>query len=116
VLGKLIVVLNLVFAVNLNAQSAGVKKTGFSQDKKIVAVNSYGKPDNSRFTIFPNSGHGKFTARSPEFAEMVIFNSVGEAVYAKRLSKGNNEIDLSKYPKGIYFAQAGNVKTRIIIE
>lgn len=67
------------------------------------------------FNLFPNPSSGQFAILlSGDFDEkessLVVFSSVGEAVYRETVTSGNVkiEVDLSSYPSGIYFVQLSN--------
>lgn len=61
--------------------------------------------------IYPNPSSGMFIIQNNELLtihyELIIYNMLGENVYsrANSLQKKENEIDLSNYPKGIYFVE-----------
>jgi Secretion system C-terminal sorting domain len=72
------------------------------------------------FEIFPNPSQGSFTLQtSASINAVTIFNSIGEAVCTPIVSNEfSNEIDMTGYPKGIYFIQIhteGNIFTEKII-
>jgi len=78
--------------------------------------------------IYPNPSAGVFNLNlelsSPQQLSMRIFNTVGQELTAARygLLSGNitKQIDLSGYPKGVYFLQitgdSGRVTRRIIVD
>ncbi len=67
--------------------------------------------NNSSITIYPNPTNGNFTIRiDGEHAvkpELEIYNTVGEKIYSnsKVHTQASNEINLSEFSKGIYFAK-----------
>ncbi len=78
----------------------------------------------SSFNVFPNPSNGKFTIKNNGFGtpnyKLEIYNVMGEKIYAmdKFLTQTSNDIDLSKTPKGIYFAkiyEGQTILTKIIV-
>lgn len=66
--------------------------------------------------IYPNPSKGKFTiskVNSPGYIE--IYNSIGTRIYSDLEFNPQTtiEIDLSDYPKGIYFVKINNEMNRI---
>ncbi|MCK4288913.1 MAG: T9SS type A sorting domain-containing protein [Bacteroidales bacterium] len=75
----------------------------------VSGINSIAYSDNS-LSIYPNPNNGVFSIalqNTVAKSEVEIYNVHGEKVYAisnvKRIT--SNEIDLSKFPKGIYFVK-----------
>jgi hypothetical protein len=65
-------------------------------------------PLSSQITIFPNPNNGKFalafSKKNTENISLVLFSSVGNKVYEQEsVVTGSLELDISGYPKGIYF-------------
>ena len=64
--------------------------------------NAYG---DDGFRLYPNTNDGSFTielARNDN-AEMVIMDMNGKIIYLKEITDGTEQVDISKYPNGIYF-------------
>jgi len=57
---------------------------------------------NSGNTIYPNPTKGIFVIETLAKTHVTILNSIGEIVLQKEIMKGKNEIDLSRFAKGIY--------------
>jgi photosystem II stability/assembly factor-like uncharacterized protein len=75
-----------------------------------VKENLLNKPTGDRINIFPNPSHGAFriTFRNAgAMPHVEIYNAYGAKVYEASNPKQqtSNEIDLSKYSKGIYFVR-----------
>ncbi|MBK5286123.1 MAG: T9SS type A sorting domain-containing protein [Bacteroidia bacterium] len=63
---------------------------------------------NDAFSIFPNPNSGHVTLsgyRLSGTTEMEIFNTLGEKSHEQKIISEKTEIDLSAYPKGIYFVK-----------
>jgi uncharacterized delta-60 repeat protein len=52
--------------------------------------------------IFPNPGKGLFTINSPDAESVVVYNSIGQVCFCKKMKDLNSQIDLREYPLGIY--------------
>lgn len=66
--------------------------------------------DKTNIKVFPNPTSGIFTIISKENEfKLIIINILGEHVYQSEIKNPKAEIDLSKYPAGIYFI---NIKTK----
>jgi hypothetical protein len=68
--------------------------------------------------IYPNPTTGNFTIELAEESNVVIYNTLGQAVRRLGNVSGNQQIDLSNAPKGLYYVriQSGNnVETQKLI-
>ncbi len=74
--------------------------TGIAEDKVQSGFNVFPNPSNGKFTI-NNNGSGIVNYK------LEIYNVIGEKIYAinKFHNQTSNDIDLSKFPRGIYFAK-----------
>ena len=75
-------------------------------DSVITATQNVNKPK-EELVIFPNPSNGKFTIQSSVVSGnslVEIYNELGQKVYSSTLqqAQGDNQIDLSKEPSGIY--------------
>lgn len=66
--------------------------------------------DRTEFTVYPNPSSGKFqisfsSEGKVPFSSVNVYNTIGEKIYSTQIYASKTEIDLSKYPKGIYFFQ-----------
>jgi hypothetical protein len=63
------------------------------------------KIQGGRISVYPNPSTGKFTLSSDNnLSGIEVFNMSGKRIYSDFiLAKASKEVDLSKYPKGIYF-------------
>lgn len=69
-----------------------------------IAGISQNLADKNNITVFPNPTSGIFTIISKENEyKLIITNVLGEHVYQSEIKNPKAEIDLSKYPAGIYF-------------
>jgi sugar lactone lactonase YvrE len=70
-----------------------------------TGINQLSK-SNVQVTIFPNPSNGIFNiSSSAKFSEVKILNLLGETILNKVTDSESTHIDLSAYPKGVYFYQ-----------
>jgi hypothetical protein len=68
------------------------------------------------FGMYPNPVHGALHIVIAEGRlEVTISNALGQHVYNSMLSKGNNVVDISGWPRGIYFVEAAQTGTRKLV-
>jgi PKD repeat protein len=77
---------------------------------KVVTIKDVGLNEtdlNSKLIIFPNPSEGKFkiTSSLTGYIELTVFNCEGRKIYYKSKLSSNQEVDLSAFSKGIYFAR-----------
>ncbi|MBW6483758.1 MAG: T9SS type A sorting domain-containing protein [Vicingaceae bacterium] len=74
---------------------------------KLSAVVSIDEIENTPLTtIFPNPTNGIFTISSTEgINEVEVFNTLGQAVYNKKITSNSTTINLTSFPKGLYLVQ-----------
>jgi hypothetical protein len=60
--------------------------------------------------IYPNPTSGSFNIELAEESNVTVFNALGQVVRHLEKAAGNQQIDLSEAPKGLYFVriQSGN--------
>jgi hypothetical protein len=79
------------------------------------------KKEESSLVVFPNPSFGKFKIRTndplKEEANFIIFNISGNTVESGKIYYKEQQIDLSKYPKGVYFLKISDGKVeRLVIK
>jgi hypothetical protein len=52
--------------------------------------------------VYPNPTEGKFSLSITEDATMIIYNSIGEMLFAQEVKAGTTTVDLQNYANGIY--------------
>jgi len=67
--------------------------------------------------VFPNPFNSSFTIQSSEELGLIIlYNSIGEIIYQKKINSTEEQIDFSSQPAGIYFLENQNTFLKIIKE
>lgn len=72
------------------------------------------------FDVFPNPAKENLSVSYEQFDgsdyEIKIYNAVGRSMYQQVFSTSKSNIDLSLWPKGIYFVSIGGERTKFIKE
>ncbi len=72
---------------------------------------------NNDIDLFPNPSSNSITLQSStELGMVVICNSLGEIIYNEKINSTEQQIDLSKFPDGIYFLSTQGKKMKLIKE
>ncbi|MFY8036109.1 MAG: carboxylesterase family protein [Cyclobacteriaceae bacterium] len=76
---------------------------------------SISEPTFANFDIFPNPTSGKITyvSSSSELSDLTFFDSFGVVIYHKTVKDTPTEIDLSDYPKGVYYYRVTNTNQSV---
>lgn len=64
-----------------------------------------------RLSVFPNPSEGKFRiSNDAGIQQIIVYNMLGKQIYLKTNSDQEklNEIDLTKFPKGVYFIEVND--------
>lgn len=69
---------------------------------------------NNNFSVFPNpSSNGEYTIHigASDLFDVEVYNNIGELIYKeKAINKPNYKLDISSFPKGMYFIKARTSK------
>lgn len=94
------------FTATANGSYAVVVTVGAcSKTSTCAIVNNVGVEEQGGIAglqLYPNPGTGLYTLATSEEAEITVSNVIGEIVLKQNLNKGNNTLNLEKYPNGIY--------------
>lgn len=89
-----------------------------------IVVGPFDPVFSKQIVVYPNPSKGDFTVLSDGLddfnAEIQVFNQMGRGVYSSSGSIKQAKIDLTNYPKGIYFltitTDSGSVQKKLVIE
>ncbi len=56
----------------------------------------------SRVKAYPNPSNGQYFIENDSQAHVKVVNTLGQVVFEKNLQEGQNQIDIGKFPSGIY--------------
>jgi hypothetical protein len=66
--------------------------------------------------IFPNPvSNGKLNIQLQEMAIVSVYNNTGVLIWNKQLTAGAQEIDISKWSKGIYYVKTGQEAVKVVV-
>lgn len=92
--------------------------TSFGNGMKVGSLLTTGIvefTDENSFEIYPNPSSGLITMSNITTTNIVVYNSIGQQVFSKKLSNDEKELNLSFLDNGIYFLMNGNKKTKLIL-
>ncbi|MCK6639027.1 MAG: T9SS type A sorting domain-containing protein [Bacteroidia bacterium] len=95
-----------------------VNQNGCVDTSTCYTINNVGieETDNtSSFGAYPNPVTEVLNIRSAQLTDVVIYNAIGEVVYAQRV-QGNTTIDMSGFEGGIYFIRNSEGQTIRVIK
>lgn len=77
-------------------------------------MDNFDRNSDFNYLIYPNPTNSKCYISISESASLnlIITNCLGQQIIATHLSKNINEIDLSEYPKGLYFINVSDGKSK----
>lgn len=90
-----------------NTSTCESKKTVSVTVLPCTSINATNR-DGATITVFPNPSTGVFSVELQATSSTTIFDLAGREIYKKTLQKGQHEIDLSAYAKGMYLLIAEN--------
>ncbi len=82
--------------------SGGCSKTSVCTNITISATGIGEHEALAGLQLYPNPGTGLYTLSVPEHAELIVSNVIGEILLKQALTKGDNNLNLERYPDGIY--------------
>ena len=99
--------------------NGGFRYVGFDaftwvKDSNIVLGTSENKVAKKELSIYPNPTNGPLSINSEKNSEVKIYGTDGKMLKTIQTQKGSNEINISEFPKGIYFIKTANESTKVI--
>jgi hypothetical protein len=82
--------------------SGGCSKTSVCTSITISATGIGEQAPVSGLQLYPNPGTGLYTLSVSENAELIVSNVIGEIILKQVVTKGDNSLNLERYPDGIY--------------
>jgi hypothetical protein len=92
--------------------------TSFGNGMKVGSLLTTGIvefTDENSFEIYPNPSSGLITMSNITTTNIIVYNSIGQQVFSKKLLNDEKELNLSFLDNGIYFLMNGNKKTKLIL-
>ena len=83
------------------SSSPGCQPLGYGQFSWVDAIHVFPNPFSESFIL-------QSTTQQLNKSTIAIFNSLGDLIFKSEIRNQESEIDLSSYPKGIYFLKVNN--------
>ncbi|WP_284464023.1 T9SS type A sorting domain-containing protein [Chryseobacterium sp.] len=84
------------------------------KDSGVVLGTSETKVSQKDFTIYPNPTNGPLSLTTEKGTEAKIYGQDGKLLKSIQTQKGINKIDVSEFPKGVYYIKTPNESTKFI--
>lgn len=92
----------------------GVDAFTWVKDSGVVLGTSETKVSQKEFTIYPNPTSGPISLTTEKGTEAKIYSQDGKLLKSIQIQKGNNKIDVSEFPKGVYYIKTPTESTKVI--
>lgn len=99
---------------NKLVQLKGWTITGDSFDSNCTFQLATSENKNNNAAIYPNPTSGIVNIYSKITEEVSIYNSMGQLMRKEILQTGNNKVDISAFPNGVYLLQKENKTYKLI--
>ncbi|PWN63063.1 T9SS C-terminal target domain-containing protein [Chryseobacterium phosphatilyticum] len=86
------------------------------KDSNIVLGTSEAKTSDKNISAYPNPTSGLLSIKTEKNSEAQVYSQDGKLLQSLQIKKGVNEINISEFPKGIYFIKTATESTKIIKE
>jgi len=77
-----------------------------------LSSSEIGAVSSEMLVVYPNPASSKLYIKNSELRTKEFYNSVGQLIF----TTSKNEINLSSYPKGMYYLKVGNLTRKVILE
>lgn len=84
------------------------------KDSNIVLAATETKVSRKEMTIYPNPTNGPLTLLAEKAADAKVYTADGKLVKTVPVQKGNNDINISELPAGVYFIKTSTESSKII--
>jgi photosystem II stability/assembly factor-like uncharacterized protein len=92
--------------------------TSFGNGMKIGSNFLTGTPEftDAAFSIYPNPATAFFTVDAKRDEQLLLYSTTGALVMKQKMTEGQNRIDVSALAAGIYFAEIGGRRQKLVVE
>ena len=75
------------------------------------------KREKKSLRLYPNPAQNKVTVYSPVAGNLTIFNALGQKVQTRSVVSGQNHLDISRLPQGMYWIKMqGMAEEKLVVE
>ncbi|REC46283.1 T9SS type A sorting domain-containing protein [Chryseobacterium pennipullorum] len=99
--------------------NGGFRYMGFDaftwvKDSNIVLGTAETATASKEMGIYPNPTHGPLSIKTGKAVEVHIYSQEGKLLKSIQTQKGINEVNISEFPKGMYYIKTPSESTKII--
>lgn len=109
-----IVIDELQITANGAFRYVGLDAFTWVKDSNLVLGTSESKSIKKDLTVYPNPTNGPISITTEKASEAKIYSLDGKMLKAVQTQKGNNEINISELPKGVYIIKTATESTKVI--
>ncbi|NIF07573.1 T9SS type A sorting domain-containing protein [Chryseobacterium sp. Tr-659] len=84
------------------------------KDSNLVLGTAETKNIKNNLSVYPNPTNGLLSIKTDKASEAQIYSSEGKMLKTVQTQKGNNEINISEFPKGVYYIKTATESTKVI--
>lgn len=109
-----IVIDELQITANGAFRYVGLDAFTWVKDSNLVLGISEAKSAQKNLTVYPNPTSGPLSITTDKASEAKVYSLDGKMLKTIQTQKGNNEINISELPKGVYIIKTATESTKII--
>ncbi|MFZ4932000.1 T9SS type A sorting domain-containing protein [Chryseobacterium sp. Mn2064] len=109
-----IVIDELQLTLGGNYYYLGLDALTWVKDSNIVLGTSEAKSTKKDLTVYPNPTNGPVSIITEKASEAKVYSLDGKMLKTVQTQKGNNEINISDLPKGVYIIRTATESTKVI--
>ncbi|QIY91147.1 T9SS type A sorting domain-containing protein [Chryseobacterium gallinarum] len=109
-----IVIDELQITANGAFRYVGLDAFSWVKDSNIVLGTSETKNIQKSLIVYPNPTNGPLSITTGKASEAKIYNAEGKVLKTVQIQKGNNEVNISELPAGIYYIKTSAETTKVI--
>lgn len=109
-----IVIDELQLTLGGNYYYLGVDAFTWVKDSNLVLGTSEVKSTKKSLTVYPNPTNGLLSVTTEKASEAKVYSMDGKMLKTVPTQKGNNEINISELPKGVYIIKTATESTKVI--
>lgn len=109
-----IVIDELILTLGGNYYYLALDAFNWVKDSNIVLGTSEAKNLRKNLTLYPNPTNGPLFIQAEKNSETKVYSIDGKVMKTVPVQKGSNEINISEFPKGVYFIKTPTETTKVI--
>ncbi|ROI03504.1 T9SS C-terminal target domain-containing protein [Chryseobacterium sp. G0240] len=109
-----IVIDELQLTLGGNYYYLGLDALTWVKDSNIVLGTGEVKSAQKEINIYPNPTNGPLSIRTEKGTDFQIYNQEGKILKTVEVKRGGNEINISEFPKGVYYIKTSTESAKVI--